>query len=325
MFRFLLAVGLFVSAAQAAEQVHYVSDDIVRLPGAKKITPVMGNSLLDEDCKAKIKEIVCVVEAGGHGEERPCEAGSEKYASIFERIHDRLPEYLQKMYCRVSKIYIEKELRSTAYAAPWNSAIGIRQSLLDEKLTFAEWATWKEQLTFGGSLDSYATKEQLPTFVSNGTHEDFVMNVVIHEFGHLFDFANELNGQWTVEKGSYAALSWKTLMLPLPGVDFPNRREICFYDCEDHPVKESLVETIYNDLYTKTNFLNTYTSRNAREDFADTFAFVVSYQLTPDLSYILETRKGKAFDFKQELAAERMKTKVKYISDFIAKDNLQYP
>lgn len=317
----VLSFGLGAISAIASE-IRYVSEDIVSFgeKAIRKATPL--NSMIDEDCRPKIKESVCLV-----GPDRKCDAESSRYVPLFEKIHDRLPEVLQKMFCRVERIYVEKELKSTAYANPWSQAIGIRQSLLDRKLKFSEWATWKEQLTFGGSLESYDTKETLPTFVSNGTHEDFVMNVVIHEFGHLFDFANDLNAQSGTgfAEGTWGALSWKSLTVPLPNVDYPDRKNVCFYDCGDHPLSETIVPRVYQDLYSKSNFLNTYTSRNAREDFADTFAFIFTYELLPELSYVLETKQGDRFDFGEELKSTRMESKVKFVEAFLRKDNLLYP
>ena len=320
------AFALAGAGPSMGQGLHYISDDIVVLEGAQAISPRPISDFMDEDCKAKIKDSVCVVEPGGSAE-RECLPESVNYVPLFERIHDRIPVALQKMFCRVSRIFVEKELKSTAYASPWSLAIGIRKSLLDEKLTFAHWASWKEQLTFGGKLDSYHTDENLPTFVSNGTHEDFVTNVMIHEFGHLFDFANDLNQTSGAEmkSGTWGALSWKNLMMPLAQFDFSDRVGVCFYDCEDHPLPKQKVQKVYEDLYAQTNFLNTYTSRNAREDFADTFAFHFSFDLDPALSYVLETRQGKTFDFKAEMASSRLSKKVSYIEAFVNQSDLLYP
>lgn len=309
-----------------AHNLQYVTDDLVVIDGETTLKPASSASMADEDCRAKIKDLVCVV-SGSTGGNRPCAPESADYVGYFEKIHDRLPEMLQKMFCRVQHIYLEKNIPSTAYASPWSNAIGIRKSLLDEKLTFAHWATWKEQLTFGGKLDSYAVDETLPTFVSNGTNEDFVMNVVIHEFGHLFDFANDLNEQEGAgfKTGSWGALGWKNNASPLANFDFSDRKAICFYDCGGETLAKAKVAGIYNDVYTKTNFLNTYTSRNPREDFADTFAFYFTYELIPDLSYVLETRQGKSYDFKAELNSDRMAKKVDYIKSFVDRADLLYP
>ncbi len=327
MIRNFLLLLAAISAGQSfAHTLQYVTDDLVVIDGQTEMRKPSAASLLDEDCREKIQETVCVV-GGSTGGDRPCAPESSDYVPLFQRIHDRLPEVLQKMFCKVERIYVEKNIPSTAYASPWSSAIGMRKSLLDEKLTFAHWATWKEQLTFGGKLDSYLVDEALPTFVSNGTHEDFVMNVVIHEFVHLFDFANDLNETegFKFKAGSWGEIGWKSNGLPLPSFDFADRKSICFYDCGTSPVAKTKVTAIYNDVYTKTNFLNTYTSRNPREDFADTFAFYYTYELSPDLSYVLETRQGASYDFKQELNSTRLAKKLDYIKGFVGKADLLYP
>lgn len=312
----LLFLGLAVSAWA---DPYYLSDDIVVLDRQ----PVFRSFTDAEDCRPLIKESVCVVEPGGG--ERECLPESADYVALFERIHDRLPAVLQKVFCSVERIYIEKELKSTAYASPFSAAIGMRKSLLDEKLTFAHWATWKEQLSFGGKLNSYKTDETLPTFVSTGTHEDFVMNVVIHEFGHLLDYANDLNvsAGSAFKAGTWGALSWKALSLPLPQFDYPDRSKICFYDCDGSVLAKGAVKKIYEDLYSQSNFLNTYTSRNAREDFADTFAFYYTFLLS-DISYELDTRAGTKYDFRAELASARMKAKRDYVKAFVT-GTILYP
>lgn len=321
MIRALLAFLFSLSAFAGGPR--YISDDVVVLDDARPLRPVKLSSVVDEDCKAAIKKSVCLVSDS----DRKCAPDSKNYVPLFEKIHDRIPEFLQKMFCRVEKIYVEKDLKSTAYASPWSSAIGIRQSLLDKRLTFAQWATWKEQLTFGGELYSYETDEKLPTFVSNGSHEEFVMNVVIHEFGHLFDFATDLNAMESgaLKKGTFGALAWKLLTKPLENFDYPDRAQVCFYDCGDEPLPASAVTRVYQDVYKKTNFLNTYTSRNAREDFADTFAFIYSFQISPEMYYKLETRQGATFDFREELKSDRMAEKVGYIQRVVDKDELLYP
>ncbi|MFN8369487.1 MAG: hypothetical protein U0T83_02555 [Bacteriovoracaceae bacterium] len=56
--------------------------------------------------------------------------------------YDYYPKALQKMFCSIDRIYIEKELRSIAYAGSGSdregnitgSVIGIRKSAIDEKL-----------------------------------------------------------------------------------------------------------------------------------------------------------------------------------------------
>lgn len=327
MIRTFLVLLAAVSAGQSfAHTLQYVTEDLVVIDGNTTARKPSAASMLDEDCREKIKDSVCVV-GGTTGGNRPCAPESKDYVAFFQNLHDRLPEVLQKMFCKVERIYLEKNIPSTAYASPWSNAIGFRKSLLDEKLTFAHWATWKEQLTFGGKLDSYQVDDTLPTFVSNGTHEDFVMNVMIHEFGHLFDFANDLNETEGLKfkAGTWGELGWKSNATPLASFDFADRKSICFYDCGEDTLAKTKVEKIYSDVYTKTNFLNTYTSRNPREDFADTFAFFYTYQLIPNLTYVLETRQGASYDFKQELESPRLAKKLDYIKGFVDKSDLLYP
>lgn len=328
----ILAMTAIATSVHAGPKagLTYLTDDIVVFQDDREPRrPAPLSDFADEDCKANVKNVVCLVNNadGTDALGRECAEGTNKYIPIFEALHDRFPPKLQKMFCAVRKIYVEKTLKSTAYASA-SGVIGIRQSLIDEKLDLAAWATWKEQLTFGGSLTSYATKGDLPVFAtsSEDNANNFLYNVIAHEFGHLFDFANDLNESdgFKMKAGSWGDISWQTFTKPKAEFDFPNRNKVCFYDCGNHPLKKEAIPQIYKDLKEKSNFLNTYTSRNAYEDFADTFAFYVMFNHTT-ATYKIDTKQGLAYDVREDFKSDRLKKKVEYIKDFLAKDNIQYP
>lgn len=214
-------------------------------------------------CRARIPQALCLVDPmEGQGDDfdrRPCEAGGEKYASAFEGHFDRSVPVIQKMYCHLEKIWIEKSFVGTAYAGLVEDAsgqvlgggIGIRREVLESKLGFDDWLSWKEETTFGGSADSRAQRLGIINYQSNRPTPEFFLDYVLnHEFAHLFDFTNRLNrttecryrekapGEWervgTCEPlpGSWGELSWKNIAEPLPGNDFPDRAKICFYFCD---------------------------------------------------------------------------------------------
>ena len=74
------------------------------------------------------------------------------------------------MFCSLKHIYIEKKFYGTAYAFGTydqdkkmdGAELGIRQSVLDQNLKLTNWASWKEQLSFGGVTDSYTVTPYLP-------------------------------------------------------------------------------------------------------------------------------------------------------------------
>ncbi len=327
---FHLLVNLGFSAAPQGKGMHYLSDDVVWMETgeATREAKPFGERFSDEDCRAKIKSLVCLVDntESGLAFQRKCLPDSPKYVPAFEAIYDIYPPVLQKMFCSVSKIFVEKQLDSTAYASPNSYAIGIRQSLVEGNFGLGRWATWKEQLPFGGSLTSYSVKTDLPSFsaISPGLPNDFLYDVIAHEFGHLFDFANHINSRTGAPKaGSWTALSWDDFSTPKHGNDYSHREDICFYDCTS-ALKKEVVPELYQELFSKTNFLNTYTSRNPYEDFADTFGFYVlfKYQKT---EYVLNTNQGEKYDFRKELDSGRMKEKVTFIEDFLSRSDILYP
>ncbi|MBK9321986.1 MAG: hypothetical protein IPM97_03335 [Bdellovibrionaceae bacterium] len=76
----------------------------------------------------------------------------------------------KKMFCSLKHIFVEKHFFGTAYAgtlkdqngAMNGAMMGIRQSVLDQNLNLTTWASWKEQLSFGGVADSYTSSPDLP-------------------------------------------------------------------------------------------------------------------------------------------------------------------
>jgi len=157
------------------------------------------------DCRAHIESVMCLVDPPENkseepGSDRPCLPGGQAYAKYFEALYDNYPSALQKMFCSLRHIYIEKDFFGTAYAGlvkdeagrPIGAKMGIRKSVLDENLNLGLWASWKEQLSFGGVTDSYTLTPNLPSIqtASDGNLNDFLYFVVAHEFGHIFDFIN---------------------------------------------------------------------------------------------------------------------------------------
>lgn len=122
------------------------------------------------DCRAHIRQVVCVVDPSPSGEpddSRPCLKGGSAYVARFEAVYDRFSAPVQKLFCSLNVIYIEKEMSIPAYVGlkrdrsghvVGGARLGIQQAVLD-------------------APDA----------------PNVLFAAVSHQFGHLFDFMNALS------------------------------------------------------------------------------------------------------------------------------------
>lgn len=306
--------------------------------------PSRKKSLPPNDCRARIQSLMCLVDPPKKDEQRVCLPGGEQYAHHFEEIYDRVPPVMQKMFCSLGAIYIEKKFFGTAYAGstPGGSAaaLGIRQSVLDENLSLRSWATWKEQLSFGGKTDSYDATPGLPEILVSPTPgvNDFLYFVVVHEFGHFLDFANQVNEQidcppqtdpeeepeCRMKPDGWSGFSWETNLKPLPTSDFSTRAGLCFYMCEKGTLNPAMARQLYADLYLHSNFISAYAATNPWDDFADSVAYFLMHQELKK-SYRLDTRQGLQYDVMSQLTSNRFQSKFEYIERLLQRADLAYP
>ena len=301
-------------------------------------------------CRNQIKTAMCLVEPMKEGEDfktRKCQDGSLSYASYFESLYDNYPPAMQKIFCSLHRIFIEKQFFGTAYASSiydtqgkHNGAlIGIRKSVLDESLNLTTWSSWKEQLSFGGVTDSYSVTSDLPQVItsSHSITNDFLYFVVIHEFGHLFDFANDLNKQvncpepsdedeepeCAMAESSFGAISWETDRMPKDENEFLNRNNLCFYSCNGKTLKKNDVPLIYESLLN-TDFISTYGATQPWDDFAESLAyFTIDEKLK--VKYVLDTKQGQYYDSILKLKSPIFEMKLKYIQEFFNRPDILYP
>lgn len=302
------------------------------------------------ECRENIAKVLCIVnptEEGQQPENRPCLEGSEKYVGVFENLYDNYPLVLQKTFCSLNHLFIEKDFYGTAYAGTLidedgntvGAIMGIRQSVIDEQLNLATWASWKEQLSFGGVTDSYTLTPTLPTIVlqSQVQTNDFLYFVIVHEFGHILDFANNVNKTTTcsepidknedpeceMHKDSWGSISWITNQRPKFENEFLNRSSICFYWCKGNPLNVADVPQVYRDL-AKTNFISIYSTTQPWDDFADSLAY---YTMAKNLklNYSIDTKQGQTYDIIEKLNSPLFSEKYKYLEDFMNRADLVYP
>ena len=301
------------------------------------------------DCRANIKTAICLVEPWAEGdtvETRKCLEGSQDYAIFFEQLYDQYPASLQKMFCSTKRIFIEKQFIATAYASiikdekgnNHGAFIGVRKSLLDLKQSLENWISWKEQLNFGGNYESYDLTPGLPVFKANTQKPvfDLLYFVMAHEFGHVFDFANNVNqledcstdkdGDWfdcKVGPNSWTAFSWTSEKLVNNENDFTNRMGLCFYRCEDHPLKKEDVLQLYKD-FNESNFISLYAATNPLDDFAEAMAYYVS-DLNLQMTISLDTAQGVEYNMMEKLHSFSFSKKYEYVKNFLNRSDLIYP
>lgn len=294
------------------------------------------------DCRAHIKEAVCLVSPavenpGGDPPVRECLAGGQDYAHYFEELYDNLPLPFQKMFCSLRYINIEIEFQGTAYAGLQKDSqgrniavMGIRKSVLDDAIDLGTWATWKEQLSFGGATDSYRKpRSDLPVILTSPHREvnTFLYFALAHEFGHLFDFANKLNarkGDGKFAPGTWGAMSWLDDTTPRPEFEFPERKKLCFYWCKDSYLGAQDADSLYDHLFSGTNFISTYAATNPYDDFADSVAYYLT-DLHLGSRYVIVAGSGQAFDSMAKLHSSLLRSKYVYLQEFLNRNDIIYP
>ena len=324
---------------------------VVSKSTAKPKQKLMTLEIAETNCRENIRQVICLVEPVKEGEEfenRKCIEGGDSYAPHFEKIYDNYPPLLQKMFCSLKHLYIEKIFFGTAYAStttdqdgkPNGAVMGIRQSVLDEQLSLQTWTSWKEQLSFGGVKDTYTITPNLPqvTTSSNVQVNDLLYFILAHEFGHMFDFANSVNQfddcstpdsddeepLCDAEENSWSALSWATNLTPKVEFNFSLRSKLCFYFCNaENKLSVVDVHLVYESL-SKTNFISTYAATNPYDDFADSLAYYVIDQKL-NSSYVLDTKQNQTYDSMTKLKDPIFRSKYEYIENFLNKPDIKYP
>ena len=303
-----------------------------------------------EDCREHIAKVVCLVDAakpGAKPADRPCLEGGADYAGFFEKLYDNYPPAMQKMFCSLDYLFIEKTFVGTAYAGtildpagnPMGAVMGIRKSVLDEALNLSTWASWKEQLSFGGIKDNYTLTPSLPqiTSISASGVSDFLYFVVAHEFGHIFDFANKLNFTSTCKPkspdtedpecdmadGSWGAMTWSTNFTPKPQFDYAHRKQLCFYWCNEALITAAETPELFAGLQGSP-FLSTYASSNPWDDFADSLAYYLMDQ-NLNTTYVIDTKHGATLDIMAKMRSPVFAPKYQYIQNFLSRTDIIYP
>lgn len=304
------------------------------------------------DCRAHIAQIMCVVESKNEGkiwldsDDRPCLDGAQKYTDLLQQLYDGSPQILQRMFCSLRRINIEKTSLPTALARTlWikdqqtgklrtdGSILHLSQKPLDSNLNLAQWASWKEQLSFGGSKDFFDLNPELPLVKTSSPSKinDFLFFLIAHEFAHFFDAANQVNAQELCDKKqknqcpfkkeSWGALSWQNMNTVKTIDDFPKRRDLCFYWCKNNYLPKTAILPLYKNL-EDSRFISTYAATNASEEFADSFAYFIMHEyLNSDFSFMLP--QGQKYNVMTKLESPVFAPKLHYLKSLVK--DIKYP
>jgi hypothetical protein len=264
-----------------------------------------------QDCRANIRAAVCRVapltkeQENNPAFERPCLGGEGTYAAELEKVHDELPPKLQKMFCHLRRIYVEEDFYATGYASRFaevfrdgegkervrfnGNVLGLsRQKVFETRYGLSEWINRKEQTLFGRKMEEPllpAVIPQLEMDYAGVKARPMLIDVVVHEFGHMLDSAQrfnsyEISGDLEAAprlSGLWASVSWN----PDGSIRAEDRyfgdRRPCYYGCEGDKLwpLEKAAE-IYREFIRAASFVSIYASVDTHEDFAESFLYYIS-------------------------------------------------
>ncbi len=348
---YIISLALFLTSPATALASDFFPNQPGRALFVNFINPTLSTSANPsvseppEDCRARIKGILCLVNPIQHADEvRTCLPGSDQFNKSLEAVHDLLPPQLQKVFCSIEVILVENELASLAYAGtmgpePGGAAfMGIRRSLLEKSEKASAVFGWKEQKAFGIKSEPFKVVPEGPQVrLSTQTYHSTLLYIVAHEFGHILDFANSANdfacedsaacsgkmnqemAQYLVPApGSWGELSWQNAITPKNLNSFPLWKNLCFYGCEKTLQLTDMVP-FYEQLQ-RSSFHTTYAAVSPWEDFAEHMAFHVMAQ-DPFFQYRVD---ADNFQYLWEVTWTGQTEKRKWMDQFLSRD-LIYP
>src|SRR5262245_43115448 len=113
-----LFLVLFRINASAAETQWEVDDFRVIQTSLNALPRQFSVKENSDACREAIATAVCLVDASranSRSRTPVCLEASREYAPYFEQLYDRFPPHLQKMFCHLKRIYIEKDFQRSAY------------------------------------------------------------------------------------------------------------------------------------------------------------------------------------------------------------------
>lgn len=150
-----------------------------------------------------------------------------------------------------------------------------------ETHTANSWATWKENLPFGGPGFSLAATIAEPR---DDTRANALQFLLLHEFGHVVTAGGTFLPRWwepvPAAPFPFLDLSWgvnaQGRFLPWEGSDFALRAVVDFYGT--NKLDSEAIVTAYSGL-EGSDFPSLYGATNPYDDFAECFASYVHHEL----------------------------------------------
>ncbi|HEY1079966.1 MAG TPA: hypothetical protein VGE46_07705 [Bdellovibrio sp.] len=311
------------------------------------------------DCRANIAQIICEVEpeqSWGNPLDRVCLGGEQKYQKAFEDIYDALDPLNQKMFCSLRRIFVEKEFYATGYASLVRfrkdgkvavlpgAIMGVRKSVLQANPSLPLWASWKEQLNFVAIPQEFTTPLEYPRF-DGQKPPSLLLDIVVHEFGHMLDFANSINEESFgvadclkediksedeyfekckpyARPGTWTDISWKDGRTAKPEKDFAGRNKLCFYNCVNRMDLQTEMVPFYQGL-AQSDFVTSYAASNYMDDFAEAWAVRWMVEtLQGDLS--IKASPTVEVQMKDIYESAKFKVKRDYMDTFV-QGEIKYP
>ena len=236
---------------------------------------------MGQDCRKELAQKVCLTDE--YSSQPPTDhCGEETVASkAILAAFDEFPDFLKAEVCKLDRIFVPAHARFTGLTTGSVGADGkvskvvvfLNGELLSKTLTWSQFLTWKEQLSFGGSQEPGVTRQDLASYSgwSLRGSDSFVPFIFAHEMGHVLDLKYGVYERW-------APFSWNMnptgLDTPLPSNEFPHRQGACFYQCSGKFIEASSSTEYYQGL-NQSSFVDGYAATDPVEDFAETFAFFV--------------------------------------------------
>jgi len=277
-----------------------------------------------ERCRALIPKIVCEVdpptnEPDRYKDGRTClKTDTSRYQATMRAAFDVFPDFLQRRFCQLNKIYIEKDYFGSAWSSavdegnPTRFLIGLRKKDIDAKLDVAHYRTWFGQQSFGGNPD-FSVNPKLPLVHIIGKSVSSTAFTLLHELGHTFDYEAKYNvakGDPAFDK-SWTHLSWEDIAAISTSSDFDQRKSICLNRCQGHYLSAASAGGFYRDLFSH-GFLSQLSAINAMEDFAESFAFYIA-QKYMNIEFEVEAS-GKRSSVSAAMNDQRFREKLRYLS-----------
>ncbi|NRA68028.1 MAG: hypothetical protein HRU19_26330 [Pseudobacteriovorax sp.] len=270
----------------------------------------------------------------------------KKAADYLLLIYDELDEINQKMFCSIREINFRDQMDSIALAAPvfysqnyYEDAIldgvqlSFHSSLLSNSFDHNKAMSWKEQKNFlHDEKERYQVVDDLPMidWRDLGSRE-FIEYVLLHEFGHFFDFANGVNCQGFYDFDSdcdswdsgtiWSRLSWSTPTRIIDSLNLFDSKVFCFYNCE--PGREIFNPQDSYEIFEQMPFVTTYSMDNSLEDFAEVYALTILSTKYDELFFYEFS--GQQIDVAERMRSQLLAEKREFVTAFLSRSSLRYP